>query len=188
MRSKLRCNRLLVENAQTSDEEVNTLCVGRRHTDALVLHGTKKQGCAKTQLWGKQACKQVTKGSVWGLVGHLWRDLVPTYMLCFGWNTEAEKRWYLANGAFARILSWGHSGYILYIESEKDSENSHKTQTPPIPIGGPILTGNREVSMSRPIQWLTRHCPARALPVSRHWSHAPNKLQIQSCQMIQMWI
>ena len=58
MRSKLRCNRLLVENAQTSDEEVNTLCVGRRHTDALVLHGTKKQGCAKTQLWGQQASMQ----------------------------------------------------------------------------------------------------------------------------------
>ena len=32
----------------------------------------------------KHASKQVTKGSVWGLVGHLWRDLVPTYMLCFG--------------------------------------------------------------------------------------------------------
>ena len=57
MRSKLRCNRLLVENVHTSDE-VDALCVGRRHTDALVLHGTKKQGCAKSQLWAQQACKQ----------------------------------------------------------------------------------------------------------------------------------
>ena len=55
--------------AHISDER-DALCVGCRHTDALVLHGTKKGGGAKAQLWA-QASKQVTKGRVWGLVGHL---------------------------------------------------------------------------------------------------------------------